>query len=332
MKIPFFIFISLVLLSCNVEHPDVKPYTFSFVYDSVLNDSSEYIAVIGDIQEYMENDDYIDYYVSTVNWILSQHIVKKNINCILQVGDITNDGSKLQFEKFRNNTKYISEYIPFIACIGNHDYKWSSKYEIINRKNTLFSEYISFNKTNELIVARFEDGRMENIVLRNRIGGEDVYILVLEFGPRKEVVKWANDFVRKNRNVKFILLTHEYLTAKGERIDTDSYAEYQIKNTTISTPEELWQDLVKDNNNIMCVLCGHNGFSNVLLSENSSKRMVPQILFNLQYQKNGGDGLLQLWEFPENSDSVYIKIYNTVSHQWYTDDVVVDKFCFRYKY
>ena len=126
-------------------------------------------------------------------------------------------------------------------------------------------------------------------------------------------------------------MTHEYLARKGERVSADSYAELQLRNTTWSTPEKLWTDLIKDNNNIVCVLCGHNGFYGRKFSLNSHGRMVPQVLFNLQYQDHGGDGLIQLWEFPQNNDSVYIDIYHTIQRAWYRDEIF-DRFSFRYIY
>lgn len=124
-------------------------------------------------------------------------------------------------------------------------------------------------------------------------------------------------------------MTHEFLTGKGERISSSSYTSQQLKNTTWNSPEQVWQQLVKDNDNIFCVLCGHNGFFTYLMSDNASDRSVPQILFNLQYLENGGDGWVQLWEFPQNSDSVNVILYNTLRREWKSD---IGKLKLRYKY
>ena len=294
-----------------------------------LNMNSTYIAVLGDLQMYTNGNGWHEYYRSTMDWILFQYFDEINFNCILQVGDITNNNYKYQYDLFYKYTVPLAEYIPYIACIGNHDYFRDSYNLIHNRNNTLFSDYTSFNLTDSLIVSRFEEGRMENIIIKNEIAGEPYYIITLEFGVRDEVLMWANEFVKQYKDYKFILMTHEYLTGKGERIDHDSYAESQLRYLTRNSPEQVWQKLVKNNDNIFCVLCGHNGFFTHLLSENASGRLVPQILFNLQYQKNGGDGLVQLWEFPQNSDSVNIRVYNTVLQEW---DTRMDVLKIRYKY
>lgn len=299
--------------------------------DKNMNRDSEYIVVIGDIQNYTDIKAYSAYYKGTMCWIWSQHQQGINIKCVLQVGDITNGNAQHQYETFYEYTIPVANIIPYIACIGNHDYEWNSDFKIEDRNRTFFSDYTSFELAKSLVVGSFESGRMENIVVEITLNGSTYYVLSLEFGARHEVVEWAKSFVRGRPDRRFILMTHEYLSRNGERVSADSYAELQFRNTTWSTPEELWTELIKDNDNIVCVLCGHNGFSCRQFSLNSHGRLVPQVLFNLQYQEHGGDGLVQLWEFPQNGDSVYVDVYNTIYREWFADEAST-KFSFRYKY
>lgn len=293
--------------------------------------TSEYIVVIGDIQEYTNNMFLMSYYESTVQWIYSQYIQEMDIKCVLQVGDLTATNLSEQYQSFYNVTSPLADYLPFIACIGNHDYDWDKDSKIINRNSTLFSKYTNFQLTNSLVIERFEEGRTENMIVKNYIGGQPYYILSLEFGSREEVLKWAEDYVSNHPELNFILMTHEYLTKQGELIDEDSYAIRQLRNTTCSTPKQIWERLVKKYDNIICVLCGHNGFYACLMSENDFEREVPQILFNLQYQKNGGDGMIELWEFPQYQDTAIVRIYNTVTREWYREEGNIVEFKFRYK-
>lgn len=332
LLIVFLLFGSLLCIcSCNPQNESIEPglNRLNLNWDCNIDKGSEYIVVIGDIQEYTNGNTYKSYYGATMDWILSQHILGANIRCVLQTGDITNLNTVNQYDIFYQYTLPVAKYLPYVACIGNHDYTWDSDFKINGRNQTLFSNYTSFKLTDSLVVARFEDHKMENVVVQIEILGEILYILSLEFGPRAEVLEWAKSFVMKHQNERFILMTHEFLTGKGGRICSGSYAERQLSNTTWSSPEQVWQRLVKDNDNIFCVLCGHNGFFTYLLSENANGRLVPQILFNLQYQENGGDGWVQLWEFPQNSDSVSIRVYNTLSREWNND---AGELKFRYKY
>lgn len=82
---------------------------------------------------------------------------------------------------------------------------------------------------------------------------------------------------------RFILMTHEWLSAQGIRLNAGTHAQLQFEGySSYSTPEEIWNLLVKDNDNIVCVLCGHEkNFSCCYVSENNCGRKVPQIMFNL---------------------------------------------------
>lgn len=323
---------SVTFASCeNQEVYKPQPLTL-MTLDENPDLSSEYIVVIGDIQEYTANPAWMPYYEATVQWIYSQYMQGMDIKCVLQVGDITSGNHETSYQSFYNVTAQLAEELPYIACIGNHDYTWDANGKIKDRNATFFSRYTTFPLTESLIVDRFEEGRTENVVVENYIGGEPYFILVLEFGPRDEVLEWAERYVQNHKHQKFILMTHEYLARSGERISEGSYAELQFMNTTWSTPEKVWNQLVKENDNIAWVLCGHNGFYAHLITENARGRDVLQMLFNLQYQKNGGDGMIQLWEFPQAQDSATARIYNTISRQWFIQDGKVVELKFKYKY
>lgn len=339
MKKLLLLFVIFILtLSCK-KNEAVKEYRImakNVAYDIVdkdinFNDSSEYIIVLGDLQEYTNNYNNFLYYKRTLEWIYSQKQHGLNIKCILQVGDITSNNTNEQFKIFYDVTKKVAYEIPFISCIGNHDYTWGKNSKILDRNSTLFSKYAYFPLLDEYIIEQFEENKIDNVIYRNYIYSDPYYILSLEFGPRKEVIEWANKIVSSNKTYNFILLTHEFLTSKGERIDNKSSAEEQIINSTYSTPEEIWNKLIYENDNISFVLCGHNGFSSYLMSENKLGRAIPQILFNLQYLKNGGNGLIQVYQFPQKSDSVNVFIYNTVTMDTIRNEKA-KKFSFKYKY
>ena len=317
----YLLFLLLLFFTSSCEKIEANNYEPHLLdKDPLLTSGSVYIAVLGDIQTYTNNNSYMPYLQHTMDWLFSQKRYGYSIDCILQVGDVTNNNTPVQWERFKNVTGPIAKEILYVACTGNHDYDWEGS-NINNRTSTRINDYALFPLTKANIIASFEPGKIENVVVSLMIHDEPYDLIVLEFGPRTEILKWADDYVSSRPNRKFILMTHEFLTAKGVR---SSY----IKNW--NSPEQVWQHLVKDNDNIVCVLCGHNGFSAKLFSKNSAGREVPQILFNLQYQVNGGDGWVQLWEFPEQSDSVTVSIYNTIRREFHTDPSTSFKFRYRY--
>lgn len=319
----------LLATSCeiNASDPDYDPKLVE--EDPVLNNTSEYIIVLGDLQVYTNTPHTFPYLESTMNWIWSQQQHGKNIKCVLQTGDVTENNLRSQYDIFLEYTAPVAANIPYISCPGNHDYTWVDGSLILDRYSTLFSEYTAFDTVKSKIVEQFEAGRMENIIVENTIMGHRYDIISLEFGPRKEVVEWVRKHVASHPERRYILMTHEHLTSKGERISKGAYSVSQLRNTTVTSPEQLWKQLINENNNIVCVLCGHNGFSTQLFSENANGREVAQILFNLQYQANGGDGWIQIWEFPLGKDYVNVDVYNTISRQFHPDK---PRFQFKYKY
>lgn len=327
-----------ILSSCN-KNGGVIPKTYQAAHwipeiqsiDTNLNSTSEYVVVIGDIQQYTQTQALNKYYQKTLSWIISQNRYYQ-INCILQTGDITNDNLSHQWDLFLECTQPLIQQCSYLCCIGNHDYQWNLQAEIWDRNNTQFNKYIStlYDNDNINILTQFEAGHYENIVAIINTKEGPIHIIILEYGPRTEVVHWINQYISQNTNTRFFILLHEYLNKDGERLNHSSIAKLQLKNTTVTTPEELWHTLISKHNNIIGVLCGHAAFfSKMLITENNYGRNIPQIGFNIQDSINGGNGWVQLWEFPTEGDSCYIKPYNTIHRTW--DHNKDNYFSFQYK-
>ena len=330
----FNLVVLLLLLACNISC-EIQQYEIEYSptlldKDIILDDESEYIIVVGDIQEYTDKVEYFSYLYDTMDWIWSQVKHGKKIKCVLQTGDLTWSNMRSQYDVFLSCTAPLAELIPYISCPGNHDYDYTEGSLITNRYSTLFSEYTSFSTVLKNLVGQFEPGRMENIIVRNEIHGQRYDIISLEFGPRPDVVQWVYDHVQSNPDIKYILMTHEYLNSKGQRVTKGSSSASIFKDQPHTTPEQLWQNLVKDNNNIVCVLCGHNGFSSHSFDQNSHGRDVAQILFNVQYQPNGGDGWIQVWKFPKNGNYADVDTYNTITRHYHSE--AGRSLRFKYKY
>lgn len=291
--------------------------------------SSIFIAVFGDIQ-YYTNSDYIHLYQESVDWIRMVSDEGKYFNCILHTGDITQGNSKGQYSCFYEATVDVAKKIPYFSMIGNHDYTWNEGNNITDRSSTHFNEYVKFPLSKQKVVAWFEKGRMENIVVENSIYGHRFDLLILEFGPREEVVEWADAYVKSHPEHNFILMNHEYLEKGGGRRTRNITAETQFANEQIITPEQLWNNLIKCNDNIRLVLCGHvGGLYALTIDANDYGREIPQIQHNIQSPDYRYDNWLMLWEFPIESDSANVCIYNTRTSQYYNDQEILFKF--RYK-
>ena len=290
--------------------------------------ASEFIAVFGDIQ-YYTNYSNIKLFKRSLDWI--EYVAKDlKILCALHTGDVTNSCNSAQWSHFGNAIKGFSKSIPFITNIGDHDYYWDGAY-INSRNDTSFSEHTEFPLVRNMIETAFEEGRMENIVVRNEIHGQRYDFLLLEFGPRKEVVEWAKEWVTSHPDIKYILMNHEYLESGGGRRVSNLKCKLRLRNTTYVTPDELWNELVKHNDNIVCILCGHVGsLYAVTYEKNDFGRDVCQIQHNIQGSGYRYDNWLMVWEFPEDGDDAIISIVNTRTGLLF--DSKESLFTFKYRY
>lgn len=322
-----------ILHSCEsdidepVNDPEEEPVEIEDTWDyqsqdEIINSNSKYLAVIGDIQEYTYSNKKLQYLIQTCDWLRSQQKHYNNFICVLQNGDLSWDNAQRQWNRADEAFYNLGSKLLLIPCTGNHDYTLggpSGSMEITDRSSTLLNSMTSLTNLKRSNVIYYEDGKLDNIIVPVEVDNKTINIIALEFGPRKSVVSWTDSVIKANPDNKYVLMTHEWLTSAGKRISGGSYAAIQMPNLSHSSPEEVWQKLVYPNDNILCVLCGHNGFCKYLYSTNIAGREVCQILFNLQYQKNGGDGMIQLWEFPKDEDVINIKVYNTITREFHAD-------------
>lgn len=304
------LFLLFVIVSCNHDIDNFPP--------AEKQDNEHYVVVFGDIQMYTYGW-AIKYYQSSIDWILKQIDNGLDICAVLQVGDITQDNIESQWQAFRDVTISLAERVPFFVCTGNHDYQWKGASKIHNRNSTLINEYAHFPLADQSIVEYYEGNSLENYISKIHLGKDIINLLVMEFGPREKVVEWACSYVQNHNNERFILMTHEWLSAKGERMQTGTTAELQFEGySSYSTPEVIWERLVKDNDNMACVICGHEeNFSCLYQTVNAYGRPIPQILFNLQFLPNGGNGIVQIWSVKDNDDGFHVCAYDTLLEDWY---------------
>lgn len=127
-------------------------------------------------------------------------------------------------------------------------------------------------------------------------GGEAYLVLVLEFGPRDEVIAWADEVVAAHPGAKVIILTHSFLHNDGWRVEENtqwSPNRYGL-GADANAGEALWQKFVKKHPNIF------------------------QVLANYQMHVNGGDGDLRLLEFHPDG-RIEVSTYSPYRDAYKTD-------------
>lgn len=325
----YIVALAALATGCSSDDWPSSPVINDMSSDSAaIHPTSNYMAVVGDIQTYTYNNPLMPYLKASMEWIELQHGFYGNIDFVAQTGDMTETNTTQEWNRALLAMRPVAELIPTVAVTGNHDYDWlresgDNYADITSRESTLFNDHLLPVAPNLSIVSLFEEGRRENAIYLTLIGKRKAHIVALEFAPRPEVVEWARRHIASTPETDTYLLTHEWLDIKGQRISWNfSYARRQFHDRELAmAPEDIWQAIVKPYDNVIAVICGHNSFMQVLEDKNDAGRIVPQILFNLQYQDNGGNSMIQLWEFPDRSDSVKVRVYNTMGRYFITDSL-----------
>lgn len=283
--------------------------------DAVLTDGEPPLPVEGgftfvvlpDTQNYSQN--FPELFTAQTAWIVSQR-KSRRIAGVFHLGDITDRNIPEEWDNARRSMKLLDDAIlPYCMVPGNHDY--GVKGGAADR-TTLLNDYFPIATQAKRLgwggVYDKEPDRVDNTFQFMEAAGRKFLILGLEFGPRKDVVRWANEIASDHPDHEVILLTHVFVYHDDTRYDWQKFRGKQLwsphsygvaKNfgDDVHDGEELWQRLVSRHRNFILVMNGHvlgDGLGR--LSTAADGREIPQQLVNFQMRPNGGDGWMRLVE------------------------------------
>lgn len=274
------------------------------------------IAVLPDTQHYSLT--YPKNFNAQTEWIVA-NAKDRRIAAVLHLGDITHRSTRPEWEVARSAMRQLNGHVPYFIVPGNHDYS-DGKTLCVDRQ-TLFNEYFPLKEFEDRPTFGGtydkEPERFENSFHTFSAGGRDFLVLGLEYGPRADVVRWANEVVAKHKDREAILITHAYMYYDDKRYDWKKYGNKQnwnphasgiakSTNDDVQDGEELWNNLVKKHDNFILTLNGHVQYDGLgrLASKNESGKNVHQVLVNFQMRPNGGDGWLRLLELTPDGKSI----------------------------
>lgn len=287
------------------------------------------LAVLPDTQSYLESCPEI--MEQQFEWLAEN---SEDFDYILHVGDITQGNthaewalSKIYFDKINNK-------VPYAIALGNHDMGSAPNKFADNRDSNLANKYFPMEelKNYSSLQGSFEENTIDNTYHSFEKAGNKWLILSLEFGPRNEVLEWANKVVSDHPDHQIILITHAYMYVGEKRqSEGDDWRAhgYGIGKETgekaVNDGEEIWEKLVKRHPNFFLVFSGHvlhEGLGQ-LVSEGDHGNKVYQFLANYQRGVKGyGDGcngFLRLVDIDLTNRSLETKTYSPHLEKWLDD-------------
>lgn len=231
----------------------------------------------------------------------------------------------------------IDGIVPFGIVPGNHDYDRefnaaNKDYNHIKRGlffNDFFGPESKYFKDKEWYLDSFDDGM--NSCSYFEVDDKKYIFLGLEIEPSDETIDWAQKLLDDNKNIPVILATHTFIKLDGN-FNTANYRRESFGNL----PKDVWDKLIKRNDQIICVLCGHvsgEGKDEAIRSEkNQYGNIVYFLLSDYQsrsewFDRNNekgnkgylGDGWLRLMEFDVANNIINVKTYSTEFNEYETD-------------
>ena len=276
-------------------------------------EGSTTLVVLPDTQYYAEK--YPHLFEAQTRWI-AENRQRRTIAYVLHLGDITEHNAPQEWEVAAKSFRLLDGHVPYVLLPGNHDYS--------SGRDTLLSQYFPVAEFRKwpTFGGVFEEGKVDNSFHLFRLNQRNWIVLALEYGPRDEVLAWANRVLEEHRDRVAIVVTHAYLFHDSTRFDGKSGKPQRGNPYGFGNDgEEIWQKLVRRHANVMFVLSGHvaTGGLGFRSDPGDQGNTVHQMMVDYQKSKRGGQAFLRLLEFLPDGKTVQAKSYSTALDRYKTD-------------
>jgi len=277
------------------------------------------LVLLPDTQFYCQ--DFPETYHAQTRWI-ADNAEKFNIRYVLHLGDVTNRNDRRQWTVAKEAMARLDGKAPYVMAVGNHDMGRNGG---AGTRESLISEYFPVAglrkwKTFGGVYDK-EPARSDNSYHLFEAGGRKWLVLSLEFGPRDDVLRWANEVAAKHADRSVIVTTHAYLTPRGQRFDRRlekpqgaAPHRYGVASLPggLNDGEQMWRKFISKHANMVAVVCGHVCIAARLASKAADGHVVHQMLCDYQNQAQGGSGWLRLMQFLPDGVTVQVQDYSPV--------------------
>jgi len=307
---------------------------------AIVSPSSFTIVFLGDTQNYSSGNPGISSQIT--QWV-ADNKVARNIQFLVQDGDIVNSDATNQWDNARSAMENLDGVVPYALVRGNHDR--GSQFDFPTRfgPGSPYSEQPTLAGFYEVPGQPTWD--MRNTYHKFEANGQKIMVLTIDISAGNDVVAWANGIIASNQDYRVIIDTHAYLYDGGERFNNAPDPEspgltFDQARDVLLRPgfaadavfngatyggqdgETLWNTLVSKYQNVSLVLAGHQfeDFDEFKykLDQGDWGNDVYELLVDPQNMANGGNGWIRLLEFDANGSTVRVKTYSPFLDQWDT--------------
>jgi hypothetical protein len=276
--------------------------TFSF---AVLPDTQQEVLSATDTR-----------FANRTNWLVAQRSAL-DLRFVTHSGDVVNwdTADHAQYARAAAAVRPLSAAgIPWTLAVGNHDTAAvgpgggaadPSRTRQLVRDTRTTNAYLP----NPGLTGRFEAGRVDNGYATYDAGGLHWLVLTLELWPRRAAVDWARSVVAAHPHHNVIVVTHDYLDATGGIEQSAQYGE--------TSPQYLWDNLVKVYPNVRLVFSGHVT-GTVAYRSDTGTNGNPVRSFMQSFHDNRTNPV-RLVEVDTAANTLRTRVYAPATNTWYPD-------------
>ncbi|HCE39513.1 MAG: serine/threonine protein phosphatase [Alcanivorax sp.] len=260
------------------------------------------LAVLPDTQKYSRYSP--ERYTVQTQWI-ADHYQEENIRFTVHLGDVVDrPGVPEEWVEARAAMQILEANpdTPYSVLAGNHDVMNSGQWD---DQRTLANEPFLQHFPASLQASNFgtfqgTDDTGFNSYHLFQADGREYLVLALDWLPSQQTVAWVQDVLDQHPETPTILTTHQLLG-----IGSDG-------ETAVFTPlgQQLWEDLIRSNDQIFLTLSGHNHGEATLIGKNDYGRDVVMVVVDYQSGFWGGNGMMQLVTFNEAAQQLDFRSYS----------------------
>ena len=284
-------------------------------------------AVIGDTQKLIEQDHKkgTNYFTQIYEWIVA-HREEKNIQLVMGLGDITENGHKndeygageWEIAKEVIPSTLGAAGIPYSLVPGNHE------------NPTQLTTYFADEKTlTDNITGYYSDDaatKLGNYYMNIDVGEHKYTIVVIEYGAVDAILDWVGDVADANPDRRVIVTTHAYMFRDGTTLDKgDVVPPDSTGEKTANNGDEMWEKLCSKHRNILMVLSGHDPCENIIYRQDEGEygNIVTQMLIDPQgMDKTYGyrTGMVALFHFSNDGKDLYVEYVSTIRDEYFREE------------
>ncbi len=258
-------------------------------------DSPRFTLVVMPDTQYLFDADRIhpEPLVASFDYILA-HAKDRNIVFLAHLGDLTENGQQAEFDRIGPVFGTLDRRgVQYSVLAGNHDVGGSTNDQ---RGPTPYLKTFGPGRfaRSKTFGGATPDGY--NTYHRFRAGGRDWLLLALDWRPTAASIAWAADVMKRHPRTPVILTTHELVYA-------DDSATAQLSDFG----QSLWDDLVKDNDQIFLTLNGHFWPPGRTTLKNTAGNDVHLHITNYQNRYYGGAAMIRLYHFDLSRETIDVE-------------------------